>query len=439
MADYSTATILTGSTQKGGTALAGGNLFVPSVDDVSGDLSPLLNTYQNCVGFINTGVIRRFNLQDIAKQILPNSRCYMCMHRIAPGAAGVKVLYSDRVKRAHYGGLMVCGSVWICAVCSAKISERRKLELVEMVNNHLGGLALITFTLRHNRYDTLISSLAKLDKAYKLLVGGWWYQEFIKRWGLIGAAKNSEITYGELNGWNPHKHALQFYKTFLDDQSIEQIRKEITARWLCILAKVGASGLDQIAVDCQSVTTEAEKVAEYVAKWDKLPDKKPWGIEAEIAKSTVKKGKKLHLSFWQLLEWAGQDEEKLPVSLVREYAKATKGKHSLTFSKGLRAELGLGPEKTDLEIINEQDETAWIMAVLKKDFWRYVCENGKRAEILTIANFGDQNILDDYLNKLFISKSSEEKSIELDLKNYLENKKIKKSIKKPLQTALWTP
>src|SRR4051794_16390042 len=68
----------------------------------------------------------RWQLQREARALLPDERVAFCMRRIQ--ATTVDVLYSPQHKSAHYGGLMVCGSVWVCPLCAAKISEHRRVE-----------------------------------------------------------------------------------------------------------------------------------------------------------------------------------------------------------------------------------------------------------------------------------------------------------------------
>src|SRR6266849_5900961 len=67
----------------------------------------------------------KWALQAEARAILPNERIAYCLRQVNPIAAGVEVYHSPEHRRAHYGGLFVCGSIWMCPICAAKISERR--------------------------------------------------------------------------------------------------------------------------------------------------------------------------------------------------------------------------------------------------------------------------------------------------------------------------
>ena len=86
----------------------------------------------------------------------------------------VKVLFSDRVKRAHFGNLMICGSAWTCPVCSAKIAERRRQEISVACDVHSaagGGLAMVTLTFRHDRFENLKEMISRLRESLKIFRG----------------------------------------------------------------------------------------------------------------------------------------------------------------------------------------------------------------------------------------------------------------------------
>ena len=167
--------------------------------------------YEIPVLFSENRRLKRYLLQEAVAEVLPEHRISACLKNIVPGEKTVKVLYSPKVQKAHYGNLMVCGSVWLCAVCASKISERRKNELTQGMNNFAGGLAMVTYTLRHFQKDLLSETINKLDGAYQLLTSGRWWENFRKKWGYIGSVSNIEITWGEKNGRQPHKQGLYFF------------------------------------------------------------------------------------------------------------------------------------------------------------------------------------------------------------------------------------
>jgi hypothetical protein len=172
--------------------------------------------------------------------------------------------------------------------------------------------------------------------------------------------------------------------------------QHLTDRYLFFLNKLGGSGLDRVAVDVQEAKTEKQKFAEYMAKIDK----KPWGIEAEMTKSHVKISPGGGLSFWELLKMASTGEYKY-ILLVREYAKITKGKQSLVYTKGLRKKLGIGAQETDLEVAEKIEEESIQLAIIARDIWTKISRLGLRGQLLEVSHDGDLSKIEAFLRRLY--------------------------------------
>ena len=111
--------------------------------------------------------LQRFELQSIARSILPTSRTAKCL-RIRAYDSDVQVWKSKAHGTASYKGLQTCSSVWACPVCSAKIAERRRVELIDSMEMHKaqgGTVSLLTLTTPHQRGDVLVELLAQQGKA----------------------------------------------------------------------------------------------------------------------------------------------------------------------------------------------------------------------------------------------------------------------------------
>lgn len=158
-------------------------------------------------------------------------------------------------------GLMKCGRIWLCPVCSAKIRHLRAEEVTKAVVEWItrGGTAyLVTFTARHaasHRLDVLMGAMQgtrpmvakpcgkggcteaapcgkgrcrkaapRRPGAYqRLITGSTWAgrkasaktrhaaSEGVRdRVGYIGMIRSTEVTVGEGNGWHPHLHCIVF-------------------------------------------------------------------------------------------------------------------------------------------------------------------------------------------------------------------------------------
>jgi hypothetical protein len=143
------------------------------------------------------------------------------------------------------------------------------------------------------------------------------------------------------------------------------------------------------------VTDFKGRVAEYVAEYDKLPNKESWGIEAELTKSYVKSSK----NFWSIVDDFIIGQEYKDLKLIREYAEATKGRRSIVMSRGLRKLLSI-EDKTDLEVAKEQDKKADLLLLLSRDIWKQIKDHKKRGELLKVASGGDLDTVINFINTL---------------------------------------
>jgi hypothetical protein len=333
--------------------------------------------------------VSRYLIQSIIAEILPNERVARCLHLVVPSASGVKVMYSDKVKRAHYKGLTVCGSIWSCPVCAAKISERRRLELRPALENWPGGLIMASYTLQHSLNDNLHELKSLLYKCYDRLMSGKGWQDIKKRWGIVGLISSSELTWGSSFGWHPHKHALIFTKEKLSNSDLKHSEDQISARFRGLLAKNGRYGHPQFSVNFRVGNIFEE--SEYVFKW---------GIDYELTKSNVKKARAGNYSPFELAQWAGSTGELQPVQLFREYFGAYKGSHQLQYTNGLRSLLALNQEKTDYQLAIEEDQQAFELALIARSAWAIVCKKKKRGDLLEVASTGSIDLLVEFLKSI---------------------------------------
>ena len=133
-------------------------------------------------------------------------RCGKCGRtRIAPN---VQIILTPE-GRAHYGGILACGSIWECPVCAAKIKRARAEEITALVEAHGQARALmLTLTVRHVRGDSLRDMRRKIANAWRRFQSGRPWERFKASVGLVGTVRYLESTYGPQNGWHPHLHIL---------------------------------------------------------------------------------------------------------------------------------------------------------------------------------------------------------------------------------------
>ena len=326
----------------------------------------------------------RFSLQSSARELLPRERVAKCLRAPIPTAASIDVFRSAEFATAHYGGLQVCASVWCCPVCSAKVTERRRVELAGGVGfwrAEAGGyLLLVTYTLRHNLGDSLAAVLAPLLAAFEKVHEGRWWVNFSAKHRIYGKVRSLEVTYGA-SGWHPHIHCLYFIASG-DLPAVNGFELALKERWSHLLTKQGRDASWERGVD---VRMSDEDIAEYIAKYAK---EKEWTIEHEMTKSPAKIGKIGGRTAFQLLKDYSEGDT-ASGRLFIQYAVSFKGKSQLHWSKGLRSLLRMDIQQSDEELAKSMEKDAILLASLSREQWRVILGNDARAELLTVAATGD--------------------------------------------------
>lgn len=269
-----------------------------------------------------------------------------CMRPIGSGSV---TLSAGRNGVAHVAGVGRCGSPWACPVCSPVVRRHRAAELDEGLARHLeagGSGAFLTVTLPHKREDSLESLL-------EVLVGGWRSLQQSRGWrsrakalGLVGMVKALEVTTGQ-SGWHPHLHLVLLFEDQVDGDDLEGLRTWLTAAWGSKIATQleGRRLHQRHGVDLRPLTS-SEQMGDYLVKVDG-----GWGAAMELLRGDLKHASRGGMSMPHLLRLAGNGDVADGWAWHKwwEYESATKGRRMLTWSRGLRARLGLGQELTDEE------------------------------------------------------------------------------------------
>lgn len=339
--------------------------------------------------FTPSARVFRYALQSQARVLMPHERVAQCARRIVPGLAHVKVMHQPG--GAHYQNLVRCGSVWMCPVCAAKITEARRAELGQALHQPGLCLALLTLTVRHTGADQLKPLLVGLTGACAALMTARYWQTIKAGYQLAGTIRALETTYG-VHGWHPHLHFLLVFLSQHSTVTLAQLEADLRAHWLRVLARRGFDASWEHGLDLVTADT---KVRDYITKFGHEPARPVWSLEHELTKTPTKKAALGGATPLELLALALSGEEAAG-ALWREYAAAFKGRHQLSYSPGLRDLLGLGVEQTDQEL-TAQDEPADVLALLTRDDWRRVLGNDIRAELLDVAARGDFRELVEFL------------------------------------------
>lgn len=322
----------------------------------------------------------RFVLQEMAREILPLEKVAECLRNHVPLKTTVEVRKKEGSKHAHYSGLVVCSRIWFCAVCASRITEERRKDLHQATMSWTGGLAMATYTARHNKATDLREILNGLLEAYRSFKSGKVFQELKEKYGWIGSVRTLEVTYGD-NGWHPHIHELIFFANELDVEAIDRLEFACKGHWKRVLERFGQSATHEHGMALQSSDSE---IRDYVAKYGHEPINTGWTAAHEITKQVTKKGKRDGRTPTQLLYdyWEGDMNAR---KLWKEFALTFKGRNQLVWSRGLRELLKMGKERSDEEVAEEVPEDAKLLATLTKSQWQGVLWAGKVGEILENA------------------------------------------------------
>lgn len=344
--------------------------------------------------------VQRFILQAAARSLFDNagSRLNKCL-RLRCAHQDVQVWKSTEHQTTHYKGLQTCGSVWRCPVCSAKIAERRRLEIIQAMDAHKaaqGCVNLLTLTAPHQVKDNLADLLVKQAKALNLFWSDRVVKGILAEMGTIGQIRALEVTHGRLspqnNGWHPHYHVMLFQGFGVDLARFDQAQMtdwqvRLYLRWA---ARCVAAGLGEPSYAHGLKLDNGEQAAKYVAKW---------GLEDELTKGHTKKALHGETPFDFLRAIVADKNDKQAAALFVEFAKTFEGKRQLHWSKGLKKRYQV-TEKTDDALAEETDDKARLLGMITVDQWRDVLAVEGRGVVLQVAASGGWGGVSCYLEQI---------------------------------------
>lgn len=316
--------------------------------------------------------VHDFILQDQSSKLLPKERVCNCLKKRIDKHKNRNVMLNEQRQKMHYGNVQRCGSIWTCPVCAKQITEKRREELKvgtkkwSQIGNYI---YMITLTNPHNSLTNLTQLKLGQRKAMTRFFKGRKADNLMSLLGKKYHITNYEVTFGQ-NGWHPHHHILVFSDRYLGITAFSDLEIELKKHWIncCDL-----SGLPLPSMQHGLKLTDGTDAAAYVSKW---------GIEHEMTKGHIKKGRKESYTPFDLLQLSIEDQEiygKLPSKLFQEFAIAFKGARQLFWSRGLKKLLGLQDiddqsivDDTEKQSIQVYDIPALLFFLLNKYQKRHV-------------------------------------------------------------------
>ena len=354
---------------------------------------------------------QRYEMKTAAETVLgTGSRLFKCQRARIDKTKDIEVKVSNESGRAFFSGFQACGSVWLCAICGPKITERRRVEVAKAIETAKAQgfkVMLLTLTVPHGMGDDVRVVLASMKKGWAKTSQGRKAHAMRQATGFIGSIRVLEVTRGE-NGWHPHFHALLILDTDMSPHQVEE------AWWPLWRDGCMKAGLDSPSREHGITVQDGAQAAHYVSKW---------GLESELTKGHLKKGKS-SLTPWDLmrvmtfgtdhqvispelretLQRLGIDKDKARALWI-VYAKAFKGQRQLIWSVGLRDVLGLGEEKTDNEVAAaDPEEAARTVATVTNEQRIAMIRARAWSDVLVLAE-GSPGEIEPYLVSLHCSNN----------------------------------
>lgn len=299
---------------------------------------------------------------DDSRDGRPLGRVARCgRHALAQGVVAIRC-----GRWGHYAsGLIRCGSIWVCPVCSPAIRWRREQLLstaLERLRAKHGTVErLVTLTVPHGARDELATLLTGLAQAWHRLVSGRNWAEGSPAHGIVGWLRAVDITVSAAAGWHPHLHVLLVLDA--DRRTAdEELAGWLTERWISSCRGAGLRVPSRLhGVDVRDVGRSSPG---YLLR-----------IVTETVRSDIKVGRGIgSYGPLQLLDLAGTPSEAWAAECFRTYEKAVHGRHAMASSQSLRpwilsAQPGECAAGADEQATRTED-TDPVVAQIAANAWR---------------------------------------------------------------------
>ncbi|WP_022666582.1 hypothetical protein [Desulfospira joergensenii] len=369
--------------------------------------------------FKNQRVSQLIHLKNRPEGSLPE-RVENCHRLKSKFSHSVSLRKKEGAKKAHYGDLQTCGSVWSCQVCASIISERRCQQVQNSCDiwrdrDCQNSVSMITWTTPHNIKQPLSEVLRIQDRAMRIMKQQPQrnlypvYRTILKEMCSVGAYTGRENTFGRKNGWHPHRHDLHFMVRANVSQ-LKKWRHALSVAWAIAFLKAGGE-IDNFEAFCsRSVRIDQinpDDGYDRISKYITTIEGQSWSLAREATKGIVKLGKNGNITPFGMLEAIrhGDPHSRLYSAKFWEYAQTMKGKKQFFPTPGLSRFLGVD-NKTDDELLQESSAGNHY-AFLTHDQWDDINNLEIKGEVLAITEHLNEFEFMDELDKLIQAYQAE--------------------------------
>lgn len=375
-----------------------------------------------------------FRLQDHAQKLVwsiqerdpdtgrrTRSRFTACMKVVAPHKGAASVEYHPGRQRARYGDVVRCDSA-TCPVCGAIRGERARMVVDRALKAAFAAgryAGFFTYTLQHNLDTSLETSLDILKDAQQRLRRSRRFRALKRDYGWVQSLRTDEITHTRDNGWHPHRHEVALFSRLLTSTERHDLAYELRQLWLSALHAAGGYASQEHGFNAQWGDRGAEKIAQYVSKWGKMPaednetiqDNGRAGLASEMTKHTSKRSRAYAGRSPIELLAESADGDRYSGRLWLEYFRAMKGKQFMVGLKKFVEACGLDYETVQEDVQQESrrdlDGYETVENLLQVDLTGIVMR-GQRLALLQLveATHGDAAALRAFVGGLAIDRDT---------------------------------
>lgn len=364
-----------------------------SLDNITNTATPPPPVNESTGEIIEFDPTQKWQLRQVARLALPGHRIQVCMNHIRPDKREVEIRGGEG-RRPYYANLMVCGSVWACPICAAKIQSVRAAEVRQGIDTWTesgGAVLLLTQTVPHTRQDTLQDTLGGILDAQRRYTAGSPMQKLKGRYKVAGDVRALETTWGNAHGWHPHLHTL----LFLDQPAqLDELEAAMFKRWQSATGRAGFDPVSPRAFKLQ----DGSAVRNYVTK---MGAEYQWNAEHELVRSHSKRGRRGNFSPFDLLtEHLSNPGRGRNIALFAEFAWTFHGRRQLVYSRGFRQKLVGNNEATDEQIATSIGENDAILSRIPGETWRIIRRRNLQGTILRVVELHGETGLKHLLNNI---------------------------------------
>lgn len=290
-----------------------------------------------------------------------------------------------------FSGLIVCGNVWLCPVCSQKVAAHRSAKIERALKAAVAGggwAVLITLTIRHRLGIPLAVLLRDgVQAGWRAIGKDRAVRQARDALGVLGIVRSIEITHGTAHGWHPHVHAIVVTSGRPDTSALDALGTVMFRAWSNAVTRHGlpAPIADSGGLDVSHLGSHVREVSlSSLTAWANYAAK---GLAGEALFGAVKEANGRNRSVRELMRdasigtrWASNDghlmttTDATAVGLLREYEESTKAVKQLTGICELERALGLDEDTAEDDEVAAQEAGGEDVAVIAGGYWDQLVE-----------------------------------------------------------------